>query len=230
MKYPPVPSSLLILLCVWSGFGAPLLGQAPEPGKYSEEQFEVKATRGHKAKMRDGVRLSVDMFQPKAEGRFPAILIITPYGNNPGYQTRGSWFAKRGYIVAVADSRGRYDSEGEWDPFDPRHKTDGYDLVEWLAAQPWCDGKVGMMGLSYMGWAQWWTATQGPPSLRAIVPEVAPPDQFYNLPYQNGVLQGVMMDWAGNMAGASAKSLDQDPTAVLPPARDGSATTCSCLT
>ena len=66
----------------------------------------------------------------------------------------------------MADSRGRFDSEGEWDPFDPKHKTDGYDLVEWLAKQPWCDGKVGMMGLSYMGWTQWWTATQAPPSLQ----------------------------------------------------------------
>ena len=132
----------VILFCSFACLATESSGQAPEPGKYSAEQFEVKATRGHKARMRDGVRLSVDAFQPKAEGKFPAILIITPYGNNPGYQARGSWFAKRGYIVAVADSRGRFDSEGEWDPFDPKHKTDGYDLVEWLAAQPWCDGKV----------------------------------------------------------------------------------------
>ena len=186
-------------------------GQAPDAGKYSAEQYEVKATRGHKAKMRDGIRLSVDVFQPKADGKFPAILIITPYSNNPGYQTRGSWFAKRGYVVAVADARGRFDSEGEWDPFNPTHKTDGYDLVEWLAAQPWCDGKVGMMGLSYMGWTQWWTATQAPPSLRAIVPEVAPPDQFYNVPYQNGVMTGVLMDWAGNMAGHVGQIMGPGP-------------------
>lgn len=203
------------IACIATLLLAPLatqsFSQAPDPGKYSAEQFEVKATRGHKAKMRDGVRLSVDVFQPKAEGKFPAILIITPYGNNPGYQARGSWFAQRGYVVAVADSRGRFDSEGEWDPFDPKHKTDGYDLTEWLAAQPWCDGKVGMMGLSYMGWTQWWTATQAPPSLRAIVPEVAPPDQFYNLPYQNGVLQGVMLDWAGNMAGRVGQIIGPGP-------------------
>lgn len=204
------PTPVLALLCGWA-CTVPLNGQAPDPGKYSAEQFEVKATRGHKAKMRDGVRLSVDVFQPKADGRFPAILIITPYSNNPGYQKRATWFAQRGYVVAVADSRGRFDSEGEWDPFDPKHKTDGYDLVEWLAAQPWCDGKVGMMGLSYMGWAQWWTATQGPPSLRAIVPEVAPPDAFYNLPYQNGVLVGLMLDWAGTMAGRAAQILGPGP-------------------
>jgi hypothetical protein len=188
-----------------------LQAEAPDPGQYSAEQFEVKATRGNKATVRDGVRLSVDVFQPKADGRFPAILIITPYGNNPGYQKRGAWFAQRGYVVAVADSRGRFDSEGEWDPFDPKHKNDGYDLVEWLAKQPWCDGKVGMMGLSYMGWTQWWTATQAPPSLKAIVPEVAPPDQFYNLPYQNGVLQGVMVDWAGAMAGRVGQIIGPGP-------------------
>lgn len=193
-------------LFTWAAFAA-----GPDPGSYSAVQFEVKASRGHKAPMRDGVRLSVDTFQPKADGRFPAILIITPYGNNPGFQKRGSWFAQRGYVVAIADSRGRFDSEGTWDPFDPKHKTDGYDLVEWLAAQPWCDGKIGMMGLSYMGWTQWWTATQAPPSLRAIVPEVAPPDAFYNTPYQNGVLISWMMDWAGANAGRVGQVMGPGP-------------------
>jgi len=204
---------LTIFLAFHSGIAAdvPATGRGPDPGEFSSEQFEVKATRGHKAAMRDGIRLSVDIFQPESPGKFPAILIITPYGNNPGYATRGAWFARRGYIVAVADSRGRYDSEGTWDPFDPKHKTDGYDLVEWLAAQSWCDGKIGMMGLSYMGWTQWWTATQAPPSLKAIVPEVAPPDQFYNLPYQNGVLAAVMMDWAGAMAGRVGQILGPGP-------------------
>jgi hypothetical protein len=200
-----------MVLFGWTCHAVPLPAQAPDPGRYSAEQFDVKATRGHKAAMRDGVRLSVDVFQPKAEGRFPAILIITPYSNNPGFGTRGTWFARRGYAVAVADSRGRFDSEGQWDPFDPKHKTDGYDLVEWLARQPWCDGKVGMMGLSYMGWTQWWTATQGPPALRAIVPEVAPPDAFFNLPYQNGVLVGVMLDWGAAMAGRVGQVADSGP-------------------
>lgn len=190
---------------------AALQAGAPDPGNYSTEKFEVKATRGHKASMRDGVRLSVDVAQPQAEGRFPAILIITPYSNNPGFQKRASWFARRGYIVAVADSRGRFDSEGTWDPFDPKHKTDGYDLVEWLAKQPWCDGKVGMMGLSYMGWAQWWTATQAPPSLKAIVPEVAPPDAMFNAPYQNGVLVSWMVDWGGANAGRVGQTMGPGP-------------------
>jgi putative CocE/NonD family hydrolase len=190
---------------------AALQAEAPNPGNYSTEKFEVKATRGHKAAMRDGVRLSVDVAQPQSDGRFPAILIITPYSNNPGFQKRAAWYARRGYIVAVADSRGRFDSEGTWDPFDPKHKTDGYDLVEWLAKQPWCDGKVGMMGLSYMGWAQWWTATQAPPSLKAIVPEVAPPDAMFNAPYQNGVLVSWMVDWGGANAGRVGQTMGPGP-------------------
>ncbi len=199
-----ITASLLVLT-------GSLHAEAPDPGNYSAAQYEVRATRGHKATMRDGVRLSVDVAQPQAEGRFPAILVITPYSNNPGFQKRAAWFASRGYVVAVADSRGRFDSEGTWDPFDPKHKTDGYDLVEWLAAQPWCDGKVGMMGLSYMGWAQWWTATQAPPSLKAIVPEVAPPDAMFNAPYQNGVLVSWMVDWGGANAGRVGQVMGPGP-------------------
>jgi putative CocE/NonD family hydrolase len=162
--------------------------------------------------MRDGVRLSVDVYRPAAEGRHPGILALTPYSNNAGSLVqRARWFARRGYAVALADARGRFDSEGDWDPFGPRHKADGHDLVEWLAGQPWCDGKVGMMGSSYLGWTQWWTATQAPPSLKAIVPEVAPPDAFYNAPYQEGVLSGWALDWAAMMAGRTTQTVADGP-------------------
>src|SRR5262249_43207038 len=155
---------------------------------------------------------SVDVYRPDAEGRYPGILAITPYNNNSsGWMQRAKWFARRGYAVAVADSRGRFDSEGDWDPFDRRHKTDGYDLVEWLARQPWCSGKVGMIGSSYQGWTQWWTATQTPPSLKTIVPEVAPPDAFANAPYQQGVLVSWMMDWGAMMAGRTMQSVADGP-------------------
>src|SRR5690348_10721011 len=101
----------VLIACLSPFQAAASFGQSPDPGNYSAEKYEVRATRGHKATMRDGVRLSVDLFQPQAEGRFPAIMIITPYSNNPGFQPRATWFAKRGYVVAVADSRGRFDSE-----------------------------------------------------------------------------------------------------------------------
>lgn len=180
--------------------------QAPDPKSPSPAKYAVHETRGHKAPLRDGVKLSVDVYRPDAAGRQPAILIHTPYNNNaPGWTERARKFAQRGYVVAISDCRGRFDSEGEWDPFGAKHKTDGYDLVEWLAKQPWCDGNVGMMGQSYMGWTQWWTASQAPPSLKAIVPEVAPPDQLYNGPYQNGILVCWMMDWAAAHAGRTSQ-------------------------
>jgi uncharacterized protein len=165
----------------------------------SPAKLEVLQRRDQKVPMRDGVRLAIDVFLPKTEGRFPAILYETPY-DRAGGATRAQKFAARGYAVVDADSRGRFDSEGQWDPFSPLHKSDGYDLVEWIARQPWCTGKVGTFGLSYSGWQQWWTASQSPPSLKAIVPEVAPPDQFYNCPYQNGILVCFMMDWVGLMS------------------------------
>lgn len=202
------PSILVLCLCA-NGF---LEAQAPDPGNYSRERFKVKESRGHKIRMRDGVHLSVDLYQPAELGRYPAILMHTPYNNNStGMVQRGKWFARRGYAVAISDARGRFDSEGDWDPFDRKHKTDGYDLVEWAARQEWCSGRVGMMGSSYMGWTQWWTATQAPPSLRAIVPEVAPPDQFLNAPYQQGILVSWMMDWGAMMAGRTSQTVADGP-------------------
>ncbi len=186
--------------------------QPPDPKTYSPPKYALRESRGHKAPMRDGVKLSVDFYRPEGTGRHPAILIHTPYSNNaPGWTARARWFARRGYLVAISDCRGRFDSEGDWDPFGAKHKTDGHDLVEWLARQPGCSGKVGMMGPSYMGWTQWWTATQAPPALKAIVPEVAPPDQLVNGPYQNGILVGWMMDWAASQAGRTTQVVGPGP-------------------
>ena len=180
-----------------------LNAQQPDPGKYSSAKHELVEFRNEMAPMRDGVKLAIDIFRPAGEGRFPVVLSQIPYNKNGGAR-RAQWLAARGYAVVNADVRGRYESEGDWDPFDPKHKTDGYDLVEWLARQPWSTGKVGTWGLSYMGWAQWWTATQTPPSLVCMVPEVAPPDQFRNLPYQEGILFGCMLDWAACNSGHRA--------------------------
>ena len=175
------------------------VAQPPPPGDYSPVKYEVVAELDCDAPMRDGVTLKIDIFRPQAEGRFPAVLLQTPY-NKSGQAPRAEKFAARGYVVVNSDSRGRFESGGEWDPFSPNHKTDGYDLVQWVAEQKWCNGNVGTYGLSYMGWTQWWTAAQAPSALRAIVPEVAPPDHFSNCPYQNGILVSWMVDWAGTMS------------------------------
>jgi uncharacterized protein len=199
---------LFTVLCLFFTV-VPVYAQ-PQPGDYSATQYEVVEELDRAAPMRDGAKLMLDVFRPKDDGRFPAILQHTPYGKS-GMAARAKRFAARGYVVVNADCRGRFRSEGEWDPFDPAHKTDGYDLVEWAAKQPWCTGKVGTYGLSYMGWTTWWTATQAPPSLKAIVPEVAPPDHFDNCPYQNGIFVCWMIDWAGSTSGRLPHSAGPGP-------------------
>jgi len=181
--------------------------QAPDPRNYSAARYELIERRGIMVPMRDGARLSVDIYTPKSLEKWPGILCILPYDKGI-MRTDARWFAKRGYVVVVADSRGHYGSDGTSDPFDPRLKTDGYDLVEWLAQQPWSNSKVGMIGGSYGGWTQWWTASTVPPHLAAIAPEVAPPDAFENIPYQNGVLNGWVMDWAAMMSGRTLQIVD----------------------
>jgi putative CocE/NonD family hydrolase len=183
-----------------------LNAQPPDPGEYSAADHNVAEFRDQRAPMRDGVRLAIDVFRPQGDGPFPVVLCMTPYNRNcqagTGQPGRARWLAARGYAAVIADVRGRFQSEGAWDPFNRKHKTDGYDLVQWLARQPWSNGKVGSWGVSYQGWMQWWTATQAPPALVTIVPEVAPPDQFRNLPYQDGILNGFMMDWGCGMEGS----------------------------
>lgn len=210
-----ISASLVVtwmVLCVTANATA----QRLEVGQYSPEQYEVTESTNVMVPMRDGVRLAVDLYRPDAEGRFPVILIHTGYGKRGGGDWfgpgRAHWFARRGYVFAISDFRGRFDSNGSFDIFDPKHKEDGYDLIEWLSAQPWSDGNVGMTGPSYMGWSQWWAASQAPPSLKAIAPEVAPPDQLFNGPYQNGVLVCWAMDWgAGMMAGRTNMSIGPGP-------------------
>jgi putative CocE/NonD family hydrolase len=114
----------------------------------------------------------------------PVILVRTPYKKEMN-ELQAKYFARRGYVYAVQDCRGRFSSPGEWVPFfnEPR---DGYDTIEWLAVQPWSNGRVGMIGGSYLGWAQWWAARENPPHLATIIPNVSPPDPYYNIPYECG--------------------------------------------
>lgn len=197
----------LIVLCLIAGSTA-AHAQAPDPGSYSPAQYAVQERRGVMVTMRDGVRLSVDIYAPVSAAKLPGVLTLTPYDNNT-LRSKARWFAERGFVFVAADSRGRYDSEGAFDPFDSAHKTDGYDLVEWIAAQPGSNGKVGMFGGSYNGWTQWWTASTAPPHLAAIAPKVAPPDAFENVPYQNGVLTGSwFVDWSATLSGRTMQSVD----------------------
>jgi len=168
---------------VRQGFEELLQARSEDP-LLSKPEFSF-SRRTEMVPMRDGVRLATDLYLPEGAGdRVPVILIRTPYKKEMG-ELDGTYYARRGYAVAVQDCRGRFASEGAWTPFLNESK-DGYDAVEWLAGRPWSSGKVGMIGGSYLGWVQLWAAVERPPHLATIVPNVAPPDPFFNIPYEYG--------------------------------------------
>jgi hypothetical protein len=122
------------------------------------------------ARMRDGVTLRADAYRPDGTDRVPAILVRTPYGKD-GHR-EGAFIraaVARGYAVVVQDVRGRHASDGEFDPY-RQDGRDGFDTVEWLAAQPFCSGRVAGSGLSYPGAVQWLAAVEAPPHLTCIFP------------------------------------------------------------
>lgn len=145
--------------------------------------------------MRDGTLLAMDLIRPNESGSYPVVLIRTPYDKTREHDKPFlRSLAKRGYIIAVQDTRGRFNSDGQFFPYQD-DRLDGYDTVEWIAAQPWCDGHVGMAGGSYIGQTQWLAAADVPPHLEAIVPVVSPPDTFLNEPVCNGCFLLPMAEW-----------------------------------
>ncbi len=168
---------------VRNGYEALRLKEEADP-LLSKPQYGVSVESNVDIPMRDGVNLKADIYRPDVEGKFPVILVRTPYKKEMN-ELQAKFFARRGYVYAVQDCRGRFSSPGIWNPFfnDPE---DGYDTVEWLAVQPWSNGKVGMIGASYLGWVQWWAARERPPHLATMIPNVSPPDPYYNIPYEYG--------------------------------------------
>ena len=124
----------------------------------SRPLHRVRTQLGVGVPMRDGVKLSTDVYLPDAPGPFPVILIRTPYSNNVAAGVEDAvYFAQRGYVVVIQDVRGRFDSEGAWTPF-VHEARDGFDAQEWCGTQPWSTGKVGTSGASYLALTQWLAA------------------------------------------------------------------------
>jgi uncharacterized protein len=156
-------------------------------GVRAADSYQVTIERGVPIKMRDGVTLRADICRPKAEGKFPLLLTRTPYDKN-----RTVDFclkaAARGYVVVAQDVRGRYASEGDWYPF-KYESQDGYDTVEWAAALPYSNGKVGMFGGSYVGATQYLAAIAKPPHLAGICPDVTASNYHDGWTYQGGAFE-----------------------------------------
>ena len=162
----------------------------------SQPTQKIRVLQNLKCPMRDGTELATDVYMPAEGGPFPTLLTRTPYGKyfdifvpmlvDP---------AQRGFAVVAQDVRGKHDSAGEFYPF-INEVSDGHDAVEWVASQPWSNGKVGTFSGSYLGLTQWQAAQGGSPHLIASVPRVAYSNTFHNWVYTGGALQlGFIMEW-----------------------------------
>jgi putative CocE/NonD family hydrolase len=154
-------------------------------GVLSAAPDEIARSRDVAVSMRDGVRLSANVFRPESPGRYPTILVRTPYGKGTGISPSYAAFVDRGYAVVVEDVRGRYASEGVFQPLE-QEPADGDDTLNWIARQPWSDGKIGMLGGSYLGIVQWKVAALNNPHLKAIFPSVSGCDDYLDRFYSPG--------------------------------------------
>ncbi len=169
--------------------------------------------------MRDGIRLATDIYRPArdgepVEGRYPTILLRTPYDKTDRrYSEIADFFTPRGYTVVLQDMRDRYRSEGSGDYFHvvtPHTGEDGYDTIEWIAAQGWSNGRVGTVGSSYAGITQVRLALERPPHLTAIWPDVVPTNSFHNQSREGGAMQQHMF-WALFIHAQDAQDIADDP-------------------
>ena len=164
----------------------------------SKPTYRVLFESNVRVPMRDGVTLASDIYRPDAPGKFPAILVRTPYNRaSAGLTDEARWFAARGYVVVRQDVRGRYDSDGTFYAF-KNEADDGYDADEWFGSQPWFNGNLGTMGGSYVGYTQWAQAVRGSKYLKAMIPYITTPDIYGNWIYIDGAPHyGFDLPWGG---------------------------------
>jgi uncharacterized protein len=135
--------------------------------------------------MRDGIRLAADLYLPHSAGRWPTVLIRTPYNRKYGALGTYRFFNSRDYAVLIEDVRGRYASQGVFGPT-AQEGPDSSDTIDWIAEQPWSNGRVVMAGSSYLGMVQWWAAVQDNPHLVTISPMSSGDDEYLDRFYSTG--------------------------------------------
>ncbi len=193
MRVRPFLLSLTICLSAWA------------------QSYQVKIENNVPAKMRDGVVLIADIYRPLADGKFPVLLQRTPYDRkwNSGDHVT---VAAHGYVVVVQDTRGRYQSQGTFYPF-RFESQDGYDTVEWAAALPCSNGKVGMFGGSYVGATQMLASIAKPPHLISIYPYVTASEYYEGWTYQSGALmQWFASSWASGLSADTVRKQVEETT------------------
>ena len=180
-----------------------------------EPRYEIAARKSVMVAMSDGVKLATDVHLPArsgatVEGRFPVILSRTPYGKGGSMQECDpQYYVPYGYVVVRQDTRGRGESQGIWH-WMTDDRQDGYDTVEWIAQQPWCDGKIGMVGCSYVGATQHLAAMARPPHLTTIIPHDPSINHGIGATIYGGAFRLRVWDWIFDSA-ASGSRQARDP-------------------
>jgi predicted acyl esterase len=182
----------------------------------SESENGIRHDVNLTAPMRDGITLMADVHRPDGNGRFPALIAASPYprqiqdlGAPMGFIEAGDtdFFVSRGYCHVIANVRGTCGSGGTFGFFDAQERRDMYDLVEWAAAQPWCDGNVGMIGISYFAMTQLEAAVERPPHLKAIFPVGVTAD-LYEAASHHGLVSSSFITPFLSMAGMTSDRSD----------------------
>jgi predicted acyl esterase len=195
-------------------------GRHYDESRLSQPTFSARVESNVRVPMRDGVTLSTDIYRPDSSGRFPTILVRTPYSNNSVTAIREGhyqsiFYAQRGYAVVQQDVRGRYDSDGVFYTF-RREADDGYDTDEWIGRQPWSDGRIGTMGQSYCGLTQLLQTAKGSKYLTSIVPNATTFDTYDNWIYKAGAFQlGFALPWAVYVDGRTNQELSTSQCATV---------------
>ncbi len=207
----------LVLSTCWLSVGASrsfgVEAVLDEPTTAAEARFKVQVQENVMIPMRDGTELATNLFVPVGEGKFPTIIMRTPYGKGDANNAQARAYVERGYTFVVQDCRGTGRSKGTWEPgvHEPR---DGVDTLSWVLAQPWCNGKLATAGGSYVGYTQWALAPEAGDELLAMS-TVVPLFDWYESAYIGGTLQlQTMMGWGTMMTHpAAGQKSPIDPTA-----------------
>lgn len=188
--------------------------------------YEVVVERDVKVPMRDGTKLAIDLYIPARDGKpiagtLPTLLLRTPYNKTEWSPHISRYFASHGYLAAAQDTRGRFASEGTFNPF-LQEPEDGYDTIQWLAGHPRSNGRVGMHGPSYMTWVQFEAATQHPPALKTMIPHHGPTNAYLYSMRGGGAMHLGLLKWVAHMAVTGQEaSANPDAAAAVSNMTDG---------